>query len=61
MDLKMPNLDGVEATRGIRNKGITTPVIALTAHTMVHEQQQYIQTGFDDLFPIPKTTEVSYP
>ncbi|MEQ1829182.1 MAG: ATP-binding protein, partial [Pirellula sp.] len=36
MDLDMPELDGIEATKRIRAKGITVPIYSMTAH---HDQQ----------------------
>ena len=53
MDLQMPYLNGTEATRILHNKGLTTPVIALTAHVMAHEQERCLQDGFDGVLPKP--------
>ena len=53
MDIQMPSMDGLEATRILRQQGLTTPIIALTAHVMVHEQEQFTQAGFDGVLPKP--------
>lgn len=39
MDLNMPMMGGIEATKHIRAKGIETPIIALTAHA---DQEQIL-------------------
>ncbi|MCL2455974.1 MAG: response regulator [Defluviitaleaceae bacterium] len=46
MDHIMPNLDGVIATRTIREMGYTRPIVALTANAFVHEED-YLKNGFD--------------
>ena len=47
MDLNMPDMDGWQATRTIREEGITTPVIALTAHLMTNEHVRAMESGFN--------------
>jgi CheY-like chemotaxis protein len=47
MDLNMPELDGWQATRMIRDEGIMTPVIALTAHLMADDQVRANEAGFN--------------
>ena len=50
MDIQMPVLDGLAATRRIRAlPGFATlPIVAMTAHTMVHEKQVYFAEGMND-------------
>lgn len=47
MDIQMPGMDGLEATRKIRQKGFKNPIIALTAHALPAESVKSIQAGCD--------------
>jgi CheY-like chemotaxis protein len=49
-DISMPAVDGTEMLKAIRemeNGTTKTPVIALTAHTMVGDKDKYLRAGFD--------------
>jgi signal transduction histidine kinase/ActR/RegA family two-component response regulator len=51
MDIQMPNLDGLAATRRIRamESGISQiPIIALTANAMVEDREAYMEAGMND-------------
>lgn len=47
MDIRMPIMDGLEATRKIREAGIATPIIALTAQAMAEDRATCIEAGMD--------------
>ncbi|MFZ4581422.1 MAG: histidine kinase N-terminal 7TM domain-containing protein [Paludibacter sp.] len=55
MDVQMPELDGLEATRQIRKlkNGLTIPVIALTAGVSKEEREQCFKSGMDDFLAKP--------
>ncbi len=47
MDIQMPEMDGIEAFKIIRQKGGQTPIFALTANAMSHEIEHYLSLGFN--------------
>ena len=47
-DIQMPVMDGVSAIKLLQAAGNTTPCIALTANTMKHEIDSYLEAGFAD-------------
>tara|TARA_B100000674_G_scaffold281127_2_gene232447 strand:+ start:5899 stop:8385 length:2487 start_codon:yes stop_codon:yes gene_type:complete len=53
MDVQMPEMGGVEATEILREKGIETPVIAITAHSYKEEQILCSEAGMDDFLTKP--------
>ncbi|MGR5131802.1 response regulator [Vibrio alfacsensis] len=53
MDISMPVMDGITATRLIRNKGIEIPIVALTAHASESDKNTCLQAGMDGFISKP--------
>ncbi|MBD3420486.1 MAG: response regulator [Chitinivibrionales bacterium] len=53
MDIQMPEMDGLQAARKIRDAHVTTPIIALTASTAVKEWDECYKAGMDGFISKP--------
>ena len=53
LDLNLPDKDGLEVLKGIRETGITTPVIIITARNEVKERAMGLDLGSDDYIVKP--------
>jgi osomolarity two-component system sensor histidine kinase TcsA len=53
MDINMPILNGVAATKEIRLAGIRTPIVAMTANALKGQAESYIAQGMSDYVSKP--------
>lgn len=53
MDIKMPNIDGLDATRTIREMNKDIPVIAVSAYAYEKEKEEALESGCNDFLTKP--------
>ena len=58
MDIKMPIMDGLEATKAIKKNHPELPVVALTANAFDSDRQLALEAGCDDFLSKPVSSEL---
>lgn len=53
MDIHMPELDGMAATRQLRQNGNPIPIIGLSASVLPEEREQYLAAGMNEVLDKP--------
>ena len=53
MDHMMPQMDGIETTKRLREMGYAKPIVALTANALVGQANMFLSNGFDEFISKP--------
>lgn len=57
MDIEMPEMDGIEATKKLRDAGYRAPIIALTAYGTKAEEDKCLKAGYNQVLVKPIARE----
>lgn len=60
MDLRLPIMDGYEATRNIKKQNPEIPLIVQTAYVLSNERQKAYESGCDDFISKPVRIDALY-
>ena len=60
MDMQMPRMDGLEATRRIRQMNRRMPIIAMTANAFAEDRARCVEAGMDDFMAKPVDPDVLF-
>jgi signal transduction histidine kinase/CheY-like chemotaxis protein len=60
MDMRMPVMGGLEATRAIKEMQPNTPIIALTAGAFDYDRREALSAGCDDFMPKPVNIQILF-
>lgn len=60
MDIKMPEMDGLDATRILRKRSVTTPIVALTAFAFESDKKEALEAGCNDFLTKPVAKEALF-
>lgn len=60
MDIHMPGISGIEATKQIRKFDTITPIIALTAISLDDNKNDFLSNGFNEVISKPFDPDVFY-
>ena len=53
LDVRLPGISGIEVCRELRQRGIESPVMMLTARTLVEQRVEGLDAGADDYLTKP--------
>ena len=56
LDIMMPVMDGIEVLKNVRSRGITTPILLLTAKSEIEDKVKGLDSGADDYLTKPFDT-----
>jgi CheY-like chemotaxis protein len=57
MDMRMPGLSGLETARRVRDLGVVTPIVALTANVFEDDRHACLEAGMNDFLVKPLSSD----